>query len=61
MEVYPDWECTRLLINGTDKNRQAEANNESQVLESLPFISKNTIEGKTKNDKKKFICVRCMY
>ena len=56
MEVYPDWECTRLLSNGTDKNRQAEANNESQVLESLPFISKNTIEGK--NDKKKFIRVR---
>ena len=44
MEVYPDWECTRLLSNGTDKNRQAEATNES-----LPFISKNKIEGK--NDK----------
>ena len=49
MEVYPDWECTRLLSNGTDKNRQAEANNESQVLESLPFISNSKIEGK--NDK----------
>ena len=49
MEVYPDWECTLLLSNGTDKNRQAEANNESQVLESLPFISNSKIEGK--NDK----------
>ena len=46
MEVFHDWECTRLLSNGTDENRQVEANNETQVLESFPVISKNTIQGK---------------